>query len=142
MVVLSLAESRRTGKAVEEATSTPVERHPATSAAPPQDVAGTPRTAEQVYIDGLRDELDEYYTGLKTLAHMPPEEVFHWLSAVSARLVEVRAHLHRSESRRCAALRTREVDPLLEEVDRQFKFHSRIAAMNELEWKMQGGAPS
>jgi hypothetical protein len=132
MVLLSLEESRRTRSSVVPELSPPVQ----------PDQPGPQATAEQVWVETLRAEIDTYLCGLRQLGSRPPEQVFTYLSGVSARLVEIRTQLWRSDSRRCAALRSREIDPLLEEVDRQFRFHSRIAAMVELEWQMTRAAPS
>lgn len=97
------------------------------------------KSTEQTIVEQLRDEIDGYYIQLKTLTHLPPEEVFSVISAISARLTEIRGHLWRSESRRFAALRSREVDPLIEECDRQFKLHSRQQAVRQMDFELSKG---
>lgn len=97
---------------------------------------------EMVFLVTIRDEIDDYFIGLKRLNALPTEEVFAFLSGVSARLVEIRVQCWRSESRRLNALRTREIDPLIEEIDRQFKIHSRIQAVRTFELDMVRSAPS
>lgn len=81
----------------------------------------------------VRAEVDRYCKGLRRLNEMDPSEVFQKLSSISARLSEIRIRLLRVEGRKPAALRTKEIDPLLEEVDRQFKFHSRLQATREMD---------
>lgn len=136
MVELSLKESRRPAPpAASTSVESPGDPAPAQLSGPGLTV----RTAEQAFVDSTRSELDGYFVGLKQLSRMPGEEVFVWLSGVSARLCELRIYLWRSESRRLAALRSREVDPLIEEIDRQFKFHSRLVAERQLEWDHSKG---
>lgn len=101
---------------------------------------------EEVRVDPKKDlitnwqvELDTYYRVMQQLGAMDPSEVMLRLSSWSARASEIRSQLVRVDSRRTTAFRTREVDPFLEECDRQFKIHSRLQSLRELEWKMQGG---
>ena len=75
---------------------------------------------------------------LKQLGSLDIEEVFLRLAAITARLTEIRIHLHRVDSRRFTALRTREVDPLLDEADRQFRIFSRLQAVRTFEFEMAG----
>ncbi len=89
--------------------------------------------------DTVQAELDDYYRRLKDLHAMPSTEVFQTLSAISARASEMRSRLIRLDARRPNALRIKHVDPLLEEVDRQFKLHSRIAAMRQFEFDVSKG---
>lgn len=89
--------------------------------------------------DVVQAELDDYYRRLKDLNSLPSTEVFQTLSAISARAAEMRSRLIRLDARRPNALRIKHVDPLLEEIDRQFKFHSRIAAMRQFEWDVSKG---
>lgn len=86
----------------------------------------------------IQIELNDYLRRLQLLNSLPPVEVFQTLSAVSARLAEIRNHLVRTDNRRYTALRTKEVDPLIDEVDRQFKFHSRIQAVRDSEMRLSG----
>lgn len=94
--------------------------------------SGLPLTGDDPY-EAIRHEIDGYYRRLRRLNQMDPAEVFQSLSAISARMSEIRTRLIRVEGRKPAKLRTSEVDPLLEEVDRQFKFHSRLQATREME---------
>lgn len=88
----------------------------------------------------IRLEVDDYLGRLRGLNSLPSAEVFMTLSAISARLAEIRNRLVRVDNRRFLALRTKEVDPLIDEVDRQFKFHSRIASVRQMEWDATTGS--
>ena len=85
-----------------------------------------------------REEINAYYLVLKNLTSMDPVEVFQHLSAFSARASELKTRLHRVDSNKANAFRTREVEPLIDEIDRQFKFHSRLLTYREIEMKISG----
>src|SRR4051812_39893942 len=83
------------------------------------------------HIDAVRHELDGYYGEMKDFAGCEPDEIFMKLAGWSARASEIRSQLVRQEGRRAQALRTREVEPFLDEIDRQFRLHSRVQAVRE-----------
>jgi hypothetical protein len=89
-------------------------------------------------IESWQQEILEYYSVIRDFHQMEPDQVFSSLSALSARASEMRTMLVRNETRRAAAFRTREIDPFLEECDRQFKLHSRIQAIREFDLRMVG----
>ncbi len=91
------------------------------------------------WITNYQVELDAYFTVMNQFNMLDPVEVMQQLSSFTARASEIRATLVRVDSRRSTAFRTREVDPFIEECDRQFKIHSRLQSLRELEWKMAGG---
>jgi hypothetical protein len=88
--------------------------------------------------DNIRQELDGYYAGMRQYPQLEPDMVLLDLSGVAARLTEIRAFLVRDNSQQANALRTKEVDPLLAQVDVQFKIHSRVQAIREFDLKMTG----
>jgi hypothetical protein len=109
-------------------------------------------TAEQVRATGplnghgaadplapVQVELEGYFHDLTTLNSLPSTECFMMLSAISARAAEIRSRLMSMDSRRGNAMRLRHVDPLLDEVDRQFKIHSRIQSVRQMEWETSKG---
>lgn len=100
----------------------------------------SPTTGIEV-LDAIRREIDGYYATLRTLNGLHPVDVFMQLSGISARASELRNWVIDFDHRPSLALRTKHIDPLIEEVDRQFKFHSRIQAVREVEAKLSGGAP-
>jgi hypothetical protein len=114
----------------------PVYEDVAVAAPAPVNGQGPDPVAQSVA--AIQVELNDYLRRLKDLNSYPPVEVFQTLSAISARLAEIRNRLVRTDNRRFTALRTKEVDPLIEEVDRQFKFHSRIQAVRDSEMRLAG----
>ena len=113
--------------AADEAMLSPLEPRPQRSPQPVDNVAK------------LRAEIDGYHRQLRQLVAMDTAEVLQTLSAISARVAELRVQLQRRPERQATALRTKELDPLHEEIDRQFKFHSRILSVREMEAKAAGG---
>ena len=106
---------------------------------PVREAAGVAEHERQRdWITSFQGELDQYYAEMQDLCVMDPVEVFMKLSAFSARVSEMRSQLVRVDSRRSSSFRTKEVEPFLDECDRQFKIHSRIQAFREMELKMMG----
>jgi hypothetical protein len=97
-----------------------------------------PRTGSK--FEDWRAELDAFYREMRKFESFDPHSVFMRLSAFSARASEMRAQLARDDSRRALALRTKEVEPFLDECDRQFKYHSRAQAVSDMEFRLSGGA--
>lgn len=95
---------------------------------------------ERTWLSSLREEIDGYVTTLESFATSDPADVLAQIASIHARLVGIRIGLHRSSSQRANAFRTKEVDPLMEAVEFQFKISSRIIALAEQEWKIAGGA--
>lgn len=90
-------------------------------------------------IEVYQGELDDYFAEMRGLNGMEPTQVLQKLSSWSARASEIRSQLVRVDSRRSNSFRTREIDPFLEECDRQFRIHSRLQSVRETEWRMAGG---
>lgn len=89
-----------------------------------------------------RRELDAYWVNMRGFASMEPDQVLIALSAYTARVGEMRKNCWRDGGRLASKLRTEEIDPFIEECDRQFKFHSRLQSTRELDWQMTRGAPT
>lgn len=115
---------------------------PPATATPAPENAGTGAGMVQ----GYALELNHYYARLNAFTDMEPDEVLRELSGISARLTEMRSNCFRladsgdRASRAADKLRIKEIDPMLEECERQFKYHSRIQAIREFDLKMTGGA--
>lgn len=86
-----------------------------------------------------RIEFDSYYQQMHLFREMEIDEILMALSAFSARASEIRSHLVRVDNRLNTAFRTKEVDPFLTEVDRQFRTWSRIQAVREMDFRLSGG---
>lgn len=89
-------------------------------------------------IEQYRKELDSFYEEMKEFDDSDLGDVFLKLSSWSARVSEIRGYLSRFESKSKTAFRTKEIDPFLSEVDRQFRTFSRIQALRESEYRMDG----
>lgn len=104
------------------------------------DIAGLdirPRQDEQ-WVLRYQKEIDGYYEVLKGLSHLDVTEIFRTLSAISARASELRTRLSRVDTKRAQNFRIREVEPLIEEIDRQFKLQSRALSVMEIEMRLSG----
>lgn len=101
--------------------------------------APLPTRAGSGDLDRLKKELDDYYTVIVDLGELESSMIFMTLAAITARVSEMRKNVYRSPSRSFTAFRTQEIDPLLEECDRQFKFFSRAFAALELDAKISTG---
>lgn len=98
--------------------------------------------SEREFITSVRDELDGYAEKLCDVADSDPRDAMGILSSVHARLTQIRLQLQRAGSQRVDKLRTRELDPMIEAVEFQFKVASRVIATTELEWNMAQGQNS
>lgn len=88
-----------------------------------------------------RDEIAGYHAGLKEVVDaQDPDLIMVWISGTSARLAEIRSQSWDMKSPVATQLRTRHVDPLSSEMDRQFSIASRRLAHMEWELKMTRGA--
>lgn len=84
-------------------------------------------------------EIDEYYLDMAQFGNEQPDDIFLKLSAWTARASHIRSQINRSESKVLQNFRIKQIDPFLEECDRQFKLWSRIAAVQSLDWNLQRG---
>ena len=90
------------------------------------------------WLSKLRREIDGYYTEMKDFQQEFPEDIFLKLSSWTARMSEVRGKLTRSSRPAAGRMRIDEVDPFINECDRQFKIHSRRQAVQEMDFKLVG----
>lgn len=90
-------------------------------------------------IIGWKKEIAGYYERMVLFIDTDALTVFQSLSQFSARASEIRSRISSNANREETTFRTRVLDPFLEECDRQFKLHSRIQAINELDARLAGG---
>lgn len=90
-------------------------------------------------VEPFMHELDDMRARVVGFVDEDPADVLAAISGISGRLAEMRAQLQRSNSQRASALRVREVDPLREELDLQFRVWSRRIAVMEWELRLAGG---
>jgi hypothetical protein len=86
-------------------------------------------------LEQWRSELDEFYNRMNRFAE-DEDEIFRNLSAMSARMSQIRTEVVRKENRALQVFRTQEIDPFLKECDRQFKFWSRVLTFSQHEWEV------
>ena len=90
-------------------------------------------TSEEVF-KKLRPELVGYLKEMHTFKDNPDlQEVLRRLSGFSARASWMRNVVVRSPINEIVRFRIDEIDPFLNEVDRQFKIYSRILSSNQFE---------
>lgn len=90
-------------------------------------------------IAGARAALDQYYAKMRDFGETDISEILMALAAFSAYASELRGQLQRYDNRRLQSFRTKELDPFIEELDRQFKIWSRYQAVRDMEFRMSGG---
>lgn len=90
--------------------------------------------------DDVRDELDRMQMALHRLYTLEPDFAMRHLIAFSTRLTELERLLFRLEirDRQYTKLRTMDVQPLLAEIDRQFKIHSRLLEARAQDLALEG----
>jgi hypothetical protein len=93
---------------------------------------------ERSWLAGLRAELTQYYAAVRAYDSWEPDQVLLSISGIGGRLIEMRADCIRDGGARATALRTKEIDPLLDHLDFQFKIHSRIVSIREFDLKLAG----
>lgn len=77
---------------------------------------------------------------MESFQRMPePKVILRTLSGYSARGYFMRNRLVTTNDRAATDFRTKEVEKFIEAIDMQFKIHSRIASIEEAEWKHTRG---
>lgn len=96
-------------------------------------------------IDGVRQEIDDAFEDAQKFHQMDPDEVMRYVGGHSARLSYLRVRIMRieeySSTRLWKDVRVREIEPCLEELERQWRNASRLHSVRELDFKMEGGTP-
>lgn len=95
--------------------------------------------SSDIDISECREELLGYLEEMADFRNWDPQEVFLKLSASSARASYMRNKICQREDRIKRAFRTSELDPFIEEVERQFKIWSRLLSYQNLDWEMARG---
>lgn len=86
-------------------------------------------------IDTYRKEINGYLEQMLDFKSIAPLEVMILIGGYSARTSWIRGRLIRSGNKTAETFRTKELDPFLNEVDRQFKVWSRVVAIMDAEIK-------
>ena len=90
-------------------------------------------------VNEWREEIDSYYKRMQDFKGLALDEILLDLSSFSSRMNAIRTTIVRSESRLMNGFRTKEIDPFIEECDRQFKIYSRLGALQKQEYDMTRG---
>lgn len=94
-------------------------------------------------IQTIRGEIDDAFADMKTFHNLEPDVVMRMAGGHSARLSEIRVRIMRVEdwAREWRDVRTREIEPTIEELRNQREIASRLHSVRELDFKMEGGMP-
>jgi len=92
-------------------------------------------------INQVRQEIDDAFADMGTFYTKEPDDVIRMCSGHSARLSELRVRIQRVEDmrREWRNVRTREIEPTLEELERQYAAASRLHSIRELDFRLSGG---
>jgi hypothetical protein len=92
-------------------------------------------------IDTVRKEIDDAFDDMKTFYQLEPDEIMRMCGGHSARLSEIRVRIQRTEdwNREWRAVRMNEIEPALDELERQYTIASRLHSVRELDYKMETG---
>ena len=92
-------------------------------------------------VNQVRGEIDDAFADMKTFHVRQPDEIMRMAGGHSARLSELRVQIQRIEDfhRIWKAVRVREIEPTLTELERQYQLGSRLHSVLELDWRMQQG---
>lgn len=91
--------------------------------------------------EAVEAEIDTILTALRMFWNMEPDQRFRASAAMSARCTEMAIHLHRLEGRReWRQIRTMQVERILAELDRQFKYASREIEVRRQDLEMTRGS--
>ena len=87
-------------------------------------------------LSSWRAELDEYYNMMGQFESSNIDEIMRAIASMTSRVSQIRSTVVRNENRQTQSFRTREIDPFIEECDRQFKIWSRILSIHGMDWEM------
>lgn len=92
-------------------------------------------------IDGVRREIDDAFADMKTCFNTEPDHAMRLVQGHSARMSELRVRIQRVEDykREWRNVRVREIEPALEELERQYTIASRLLSARELDWRIESG---
>lgn len=92
-------------------------------------------------IDDVRQEVDDAFADLQEAHKMDPDELMRIAGGHTARLSYIRVRIMRIEDFRpeWRSVRVREIEPCIEELERQWRNGSRLESVRELDWKIESG---
>lgn len=87
----------------------------------------------------LTDELFGYLKEIKTFCSRSPDEVFLTISSITARLTELKVQALMEGSHKANSVLSKQITPILEELERQFRVHSRLQSVRQQDWDIAKG---
>lgn len=92
-------------------------------------------------LDQAHEEVKDAFADMQTFHNREPDEIMRLSSGHSARLSWIRVLALKVEDfdRPWKSVRTRELEPAIEELREQWKNASRLQSVRELDWKMEAG---
>lgn len=104
-----------------------------------EELKRDPLSKNRFTVEGMRRELDEFYGDMCSFTPEDPD-IFVKLAGFTARASFLRSQIMRMpENRLMTNFRTKELDPFIDECDRQFRTWSRNFAVLTQEWEMSRG---
>ena len=114
---------------------------PGSTSSPSDDAVVVPAAGGS--IDTIRGEIDDAFKDMRTFKDLDPDEVMRIVAGWSARFSELRVRAMRIEDvaqyRRFKTLRTRDLEPIMDELKQQFMIASRLQSVRELDYKIEAG---
>lgn len=92
-------------------------------------------------VNGARDEVNDAYKDMAMFHQMEPDEIMRRAGGHSARLSYLRVLCMRIEdhARQWKDVRTRELEPTLEQLEHQYNIASRLHTVREFDYKVETG---
>lgn len=92
-------------------------------------------------IESVRTEINDAFEDMKTFINREPDEIMRLVAGHSARLSEIRVRIQRIEDvhRLWKNVRTREVEPTLDQLGQQFTIASRLHSVREFDYAVETG---
>lgn len=109
---------------------------PVKSKLPPPRV---PNDQQRAQVAEWRAEIDAFYDTMQEFGRQDVGEILMNLSSFSARMSQIRTQIVRSENKLTNNFRTKEIDPFIQECDRQYKIWSRQQAIRQFDFDLTKG---
>lgn len=97
------------------------------------------RTTGSDLIPGFQAEIDQFFAQMADFSEIDLRGALASLAAMSARVSYMRSQIIRNEGRVAKSFRTGQIEPFLDEVDRQFRTWSRLQSVVQMEWDISKG---
>jgi len=98
-------------------------------------------TVVGISVNQARAEVDVAFRDMSMFEHMEPDEIMRRAAGHSARLSYIRVRAMRVEyfKPHWEDVRTRELEPALEQLEHQFTIASRLHSVRELDYRIESG---